>query len=226
MLSVSAGRRRTIAARSSSPQARAASLRGQLPARGPRRRANVLDRSGGLAHQQHDELVTAPAAHVLALRPGGRIAVDRVGGELVDVGEDRLSQEAEDLRVEPGLAADAGEAAPGDAGANPVGGLQRVQRAALAQLAAAERDVDLAPQPAAGLRIANQGNELFERLADAGANPAAEAALQRARVLRDLAGDRREDLRGHGLELRLDQVGDRSRKAAPGLRFTEILSFS
>jgi hypothetical protein len=189
----------------------------QLPTRGPCRRADVPDRGGGLAHQQRDELVAAAAAHVLTLRLGRCIAVDRVGGELIDVGEDRLGQETEDLRVELGLAADPGEVAPSDASANPVGSLQRVQRAALAQLAATEGDVDLPPQAAAGIGIANQGDELLKRLADAGADPATEAPLERACVLGHLAGDRREDLRGHGLELRLDQVGDRARKAAPGL---------
>ena len=145
-----------------------------------------------------------------------RVALDRVGGELVDVGEDRLGEQAERLGVEVGRAGrPARDPPPGDPGADPVGGLQRVERPALAQLAAAEGDVDLAADPAAGLGIADQGDELPQRLADAGADAAAEAALERARVLGHLAGDRREDLLGDRVELGLDQRRRPARRGRP-----------
>jgi hypothetical protein len=65
--------------------------------------------------------------------------------------------------------------------------------------------------------IADQGDELEQRLADTGSDPAAEAALERPRVLRNLAGDRLEDLLGDRRQLRLDQVGDLRGEPPPGL---------
>ena len=188
------------------------------PARRPRRGADVGLRGGGsrTSSAASSRRRRRRTSSTLGLRLG--VALDRVGGELVDVGEDRLGQQAQRLGVEARPRGPArGDPPPGDPGADPVGGLQRVQRAPLAQLAAAELDVDLAARPAAGLGIADQGDELAQRLADAAADAAAEASLQRPRVLRDLAGDRGEDLRGDRLELGLDQVGDLDGKAAPGL---------
>ena len=181
---------RPRARRAPRPGAAAASRR---PA--PRHRQVGL---GGrrLAHQQRRQLVAAPAAQVLDLGLRLGVALDRVGRELVDVGEDRLGEQGQHLGLEAGLRpAGRRDPPPGDPGADPVGGLQRVEAAALAQLAAAERDVDLAARPAAGVGVADQGDELAQRLGDAGADAAAEAALQRARVLGHLAGDRRRGSR-------------------------------
>jgi hypothetical protein len=138
--------------------------------------------------------VDAAAALVLALGLGLGVALDRVGGELVDVGEDRLSQQAERLGVEARLAPGRREPSPGGAGADPIGGLQRVERPPLAQLAAAELDVDVAAEAAARLRVADQGDELAQRLAYPPPHAPAEAPLQRPGVGRDVAGDRGEDL--------------------------------
>jgi hypothetical protein len=87
----------------------------------------------------------------------------------------------------------------------------------LALLAAPQCDVDLAPRLTAGLGVADQGHELEQRLAHAGAQTAAETSLERARILRHLTGNRREDLLGDLGQLGLDQVGDPRRKAAPWL---------
>ena len=84
-------------------------------------------------------------------------------------------------------------------------------------------DVDLAAGLAAGVGIADQGDELEQRLADAGADAAPEAALERPRVLGHLAGDRREDLLGDRVELGLDQVGDLGAAGPARARNREIL---
>ena len=107
--------------RSARPRAPAARGRAARASSRRRRRRTVLD---------------------LGLRLG--VALDRVGRELVDVGEDRLGEQAQRLGVEAGRGGRPRDPPPGDPGADPVGGLQRVEGAALAQLAAAERDVDLA----------------------------------------------------------------------------------
>ena len=107
--------------------------------------------------------------------------------------------------------------APGHPGPDPVGGLKRVERPPLAQLAAAEGQIDLAARLAPRLGIADEGDELPQRLTDAGADTAPEAALEGTGVLGHLEGDRVEDLPRHRLELGLDQVGDSRWKRPPGL---------
>ncbi len=190
----------------------------QRPCGGLGRGAHVGLIRRRLAGQQRRQLAAPAAALVLELGLGLRVALDRVGGEFVDVGEDRLGEQAEHLRVEPRIPPGCGDPPPGDPRPDPVGGLQRVERAALPQLAAAEGDIDLTARLPARLRVADQGDELAQRLGDSGADPAPEAALERPRVLGDLAGDRREDLLGDPVELGLDQVRDLGGECAPGLR--------
>ena len=215
------GSRRAIDPRSASAQASAATRPRQRPARlaggGPQVR---LGRRR-LADEHRRQLAAAGAGDVLDLGLRLRVALDRVGGELVDVGEDRLGEQAQLLGVEAGAPGRGGDPPPGDPGPDPVGGLQRVEGPALAQLAAAERDVDLAADPAPALRVADQGDELAQRFLDAGADPAAEAALERPRVLGHLAGDRRQGLGGDRVELGLDQSprpARRGRARAPDRR--------
>ena len=187
------------------------------PARGGRRRAQVLLLGRRVAQQQRDEGAPPPAA--LALEPRARlgVALDRVRRELLDVGEDRLSEQTQHLRVDVRAAGGLGQPPPGHARTHPIGGLQGVERAALPQLAAPEPDVDLAAR-ARARGASNQLEELAQRLGDPGAHPASERALERASVGRHLAGDRGQDLVGDRLELGLEQVGDLRRQGPPGLR--------
>ena len=55
----------------------------------------------GLADKQGDQLVAPAAAFALEPRPGFGVAFDRVGRERLDVGEDRLREQAEDLGSTP-----------------------------------------------------------------------------------------------------------------------------
>ena len=143
---------------------------------------------GRVAQQQRDQLAPAALALALALRALLRVALDRVGRQLLDVGEDRLGERADHAAVEAGAPRRLREPPPGHARADPVGGLQRVERAALAQLAAAEPDVDVAAGLAAAVGVADQGDELAQRLGHADLHAAAERALERPRVLGHLAG--------------------------------------
>ena len=158
------------------------------------------------------------ATAVLDLGLRLRVALHRVGGQLVDVGEDRLGEQAQLLGVEARAPGGGGDPPPGDPGPDPVGGLQRVEGPALAQLAAAEGDVDLAADPAPSLGVADQGDELPQRLLHPGPDAAPEAALEGARVLGHLAGDRGQGLGGDRVELGLDHRGDPLGEAAPGLQ--------
>ena len=189
---------------------------GHVPGRGARRRGEVGGVGGRVAEQQRDQLATAAPAQVLDLGLGLGEALDRVGGELVDVGEDRLGEQGERFGPDPGPPTGVGEAAPGHPGADPVGGLQRIEGAARPLLAAAERQVDLAARVAARVGIADQRHELGQRLLHPAPDPAPEAALQRPRVLRHLVGDRLEDLGRDRLDLAFDQVGDPAGRSRQG----------
>ncbi len=177
-----------------------------------------------LAHEQRHQLVAAGGGAGPRPRPGPPHSPRPSRRTARRCRRRRLGEQAQDLGVELGLAPARAIAPPGHARPDPVGGLQRVERPALAQLAAAEPDVDLAAQPAARVGIADQGDELAQRLTHPGAHAAAEAALQRPRVLGHLAGDRREDLLGHRLELRLDQVGDSRGQARARALYRQKLS--
>ena len=161
----------------------------------------------------------APPAPALALEPRARfrVALDRVGRQLLDVGEDRLGQQTEHLRLDAGALGGGGQAPPRDPRAHAIGGLESVERATLAELTRAERDVDLAPGTARPGRASNQLDELSQRLGHPGPHAAPERALERARIVRDLPRDRGEDLVGGRVELGFEQIRDLGGKRAPGL---------
>ena len=114
----------------------------------------------------------------------------------------RLSTSGSSARARGGR----GQPPPRDPRADAVGGLERVERAALAQLAGAQRGVDLATRTAVARRASDQVDELPQRLGYAGPHAVSERPLERARVVRHLARDRGEDFVGGRLELGLDQV--------------------
>ena len=58
--------------------------------------------AGGSRSSSAGQLPAAAATHVLDLGLGLGVALDRVGGELVDVGEDRLGEQAQLLGIEAG----------------------------------------------------------------------------------------------------------------------------
>ncbi len=72
---------------------------GQPPARGLRRGADLGVGRLGIAEEQGEQLAAAALALALLLALGLRVALDRVRRELVDVGEDRLGEQAELLRI-------------------------------------------------------------------------------------------------------------------------------
>ena len=76
---------------------------------------------------------------------GGGIALHGIGGELVDVGEDRLGQQAGRGGVDPGSFARFCGPAPGQARSDAVGGLERVEAAAGSHLTRPQRAVDRRP---------------------------------------------------------------------------------
>ena len=174
-------------------------------------------RGGRVADEQAHQLAAPVAALSLEPRASLRVALDRVGRELLDVGEDRLREQAEHLGVDPRARGGGRQAPPGDPGADAVGRLEGVERAALPQLPGAERRVHLAAGTAFPGRASDQFDELPQRLGYAGAHALPERPLQRARVVRDLERDRGEDLVSGRLELGLDQIGDLGRQRAPGL---------
>ncbi len=166
----------------------------RLPVRRLGGRGELGLRGRRVAQEQRDQLAPAPLALALALRALLRIALDGVGRQLLDVGEDRLGERADHPAVEARAARGLRQPPPGDARADAVRRLERVERAALAELAAAEGDVHVAAGLAPAVGVADQGDELAQRLGHAHLHPAPEGALERSGVLGDLAGDRAEDL--------------------------------
>ena len=128
--------------------------RARLPYAGasnpPRRRrlAGRPARPAGRGAARH-ELAAPAAALALELRARLRVSLHRVGGQLLDVGEDRLGEQAEHLRVE----ARARWRRRPAAARRPA--RRRGRRTAGRRVSGpgavppAERDVDLAPGPAA-----------------------------------------------------------------------------
>src|SRR5919108_2674325 len=136
--------------------------------------------------------------------------LDRLGADAVDVVEDRAGQAIERARLVAGSLAGGEEALPGQAGPDAVGAQQRVEAAAGAHLAAAERDVDLARAAVVLVRTLDRVHEARQRALDADPKGAAERALERTRVGRDLAPDGHDDVLreiGQRRAQRLGQLG-------------------
>ena len=180
-----------------------------------------------LAEQQREQLAAAArrSSSSSALRLG--VALDRVGGEFVDVGEDRLGEQARAARRRARPAGAAAETwRQATRAPDPVGGLQRVEGPALALLAAAERDVDVA----ARLRGPPRGRGSARRTGAAPRStpvriPRPKPPSSGPRVLGHLAGDRVEDLLGRPPSSSGSiSVGDARRKRAPGLGIERFLS--
>ena len=125
-----AGRGRSGHERRHGPRQRPAGGRG-------RREHRLLVGRRVLREQPHE-----PPPQPLALARGGRlllrVALRRLGRELVDVGEDRLAERVDGLGLQAGVLARLHEAPPRQPRAEPVGGQQRVEAAPRAHLAAAE----------------------------------------------------------------------------------------
>jgi hypothetical protein len=186
-----------------------------FPGRSPGGGGDVAGVGRRIAEQKGHQLTATSPTYVLDLGLRLRVALDRIGGELVDVGEDRLGEQRERLGTDVGATAGVGEPTPRHPRADPVGGLQGIEGAAGLLLAATEGEVDLASRITARVRVADHRDELGEGLADAAADPAPEAAVERPGVLGDLAGDRLKDLGADRLDLPFDQVGDPRRQVAP-----------
>ena len=177
------------------------------PPPGPPRAASACS-ARRLARRAAPPARAAAAALVLELGLGLGIALDRVGRELVDVGEDRLGEQAQLLGVEIGLAPAAARGAARPPGPDPVGGLKRVERPPLAQLAAAEPD-----RPRGPARGPPRDRGPGRRTAAA---PHRHRCGCRARSCPRADGrtrgprgrSRRGSPRSTALELGLDQVGD------------------
>ena len=171
-------------------------LRRRAPAGAHGGGAHVLRRGRRVGGEQEDEARAA----ALALAGGGRllggVALDRLAGDLVDVGEDRLAEAVEDRRLEVRAHAGLDEPPPRDLRADAVGGEQRVERAALAHLQAAELEVDAPVALADGGRRLDRVHEAAQRALGAVAQRHAEAPLQRPRVVGHLAADRADRLGG------------------------------
>ena len=199
------------------PACQGRGVTGHAPGRRARRRPHVGLVRRRVAQQQGDQLPPPPLAFSLQAGAGLGVALHRVGRELVDVGEGRLGQEPERGPVDPGLDRGRRELAPRHARPHAVGGLERVEGTALAQLAAPERPVHLAARGPAPVGVADQRHELPQRLGHAGAHPVPERPLERPRVLRHLPGDGGEDLVGGRAQGGLDGVGRGGGQVAPGL---------
>jgi hypothetical protein len=132
----------------------------------------------------------------------------------VDVERLRLRRPVQHLRWQAGLLAGPDRLPPGHPRPEPVGRLQRVQRASLAQLRAPELAVDA---QVGDLAVgAEQVDELVEHDGHALTQGASERPLQRARVLGHLGPHRVDDLLGHPGQGRAQDGADLSGYGRPG----------
>ena len=143
------------------------------------------------------------------------VALDRFGRELVDVREDGLGEERLGRAVDPRFPRDRGHPAPGDPRADAVRVLERVERAARAQLAPTDREVDLATRARPRRGPAHLIQELQQGLLDRGVDTAAELAAHRSPVGRNRGADGANDLLGDRGQLRLEQCSELARKRLP-----------
>src|SRR3954468_1397562 len=167
---------------------------GQPPGRALGLGADALGCGGRVGGQQAREGAEAALALARGARLLGGVALDRLGGDRVDVGEDRLADVVERLGGQPAGRAGIDDAPPRHARADAVRGQERVEAAAGARLAAAERDVDLALAVARAARSLEPVDEAAQRDLDAAAHVAPEGAGQWAGVFGDLGANRGDDL--------------------------------
>ena len=167
--------------------------RGEHPAGvggGERDRVRILL---GLEQEQRE----APAKAVRLTCSGRLLLRVALGGErrdLVDVREDRLGEQCQRPAIDVRLDRKRRDPSPRHPGAELVGGEQRVERAPLAVLAAAEAAIDVARGRAVELWIRDQLDELSQRLLDPEPDPGAEAPGERSSVGGDAVADRSDDL--------------------------------
>ena len=186
-----AARRSSPAApRPDSPSPAVAATSAATPPRGSRQRGGrrrgpdgLLPGGRVLGEEPHQP---AAAALVLAGRGGLllRVALGRLGGELVDVGEDRAAERVDRVGLQAAGDARLDEPPPGEAGADAVGGEQRVEAAARLELPAPELDVGAARARRVGVGRGEQVEEAVERDLDADPHGLPELALERPRVAR------------------------------------------
>ena len=152
-----------------------------------------------------------------------RVPLRRERGELVDVSEDRLGEQRQGAAVHLGLDRERGYAPPRDSRPEPVCRQERVERAPLAMLAAPESAIDALGATAIEGRAGDQVGELAQGLFDAGANPGAEAALERSSVGGHADADRLDHLVAERRQLRPQEVGDPRGDPLPGIARRAVL---
>ncbi len=138
----------------------------------------------GLGDQRREQRrpPTLDVARVCELRFG--VALDRLGGELIDVREHRLGEGPLCLCARSGGGRGLTHAPPGDTRADTKGGLQAIEAAPGVMLAVSEASID-------GARLLGfVADEAAQRYLGAGADPASEVPAEWTRVGGDLALDR------------------------------------
>src|SRR5206468_11401563 len=136
------------------------------------------------------EAAPAPLALAVHARLLGRVALDRLGRDLVDVREDRLAEVVDGVRRQPAGRGRVDDAPPGDARADAVRGQQRVEAAAGPGLTAPEADVHVAgPVGGRGVRLLKGVDETAQRHVVATTAIAPERAGERARGFGPLGAD-------------------------------------
>ena len=190
----------------------------QRPARGPGGGGQVRRVGRLLADQHPRQLVTAAAAQVLDFPPGpGRSPrPSRPRARRCRRRSPRPAGSAA-RRSRSARRPAAATPPPGDPGADPVGRQQRVERPALALLAAAEPRRRRRVRARAGVGVADQGDELAQRLLTPRADPAAEAPSSG----RAYSGTSRRSSRGSPRSIARSSgsiaSATRGREPAPGL---------
>ena len=169
---------RRSASRSGSPPSvtTAAMLRGSRQPAAEAAASTAFGSAGGSctssAASRRRRRWSSPAAAACSIG----VALDRLSRQLVDVGEDRLREQVQRARLQPGCLAGGREPPPGHPRAEAICGEQRVEAAAGPHLAAPEVDVDAATGAAIGLGALDHLDELPQRLLDPGPQSLSERA--------------------------------------------------
>ena len=162
-----------------------------------------------------DELQQPAPGGLLCLggvRP--HLAVARVGhgGQVVHVAEQRVRERGHDSGGELGAMAHRHDPLPGSLRTDPVGGLQRVQAAALFRLVFPEHERHLVPAGRRGGGVGNEAHEGGQDLLYARAHDLAVWPVNGTGELRDLLAELRDDLVGQAGQLGTEDVGERRRQ--------------